>query len=115
MKDDFYFWVFVLWFSSILLWGWMLTVRTKWVRVWIGGFAIISNFFLGICMMSVFSSLCATYKNMDGIKTFYDFILNTLYLLLVFAPMFVMGFLLRKSGKIFDSLKKNQQNSQQTD
>lgn len=110
MKTDFYFWCFVLWFSSIFLWGWMLTVRIKWVRVWIGGFSIILNFFLGFCMMPIFFDLCATHKNMDGIKTLYDFIVNAMYLFLVYAPMFVMGSLLRKNGKYFDGLKSISQN-----
>ena len=115
MKDDFYFWWFVLWFSSILVWGWMLTVRTKWIRVWIGGFAIVFNFVIGLGMMSIFSKLSASYNSMsmDKPMTFYDFVINITMLLLAFAPMFVMGSLLRKNGKVFDILQKNQQSNQQ--
>ena len=111
MKDDFYFWCFILWFSSILIWGWMLTVRIKWVRTWVGGFSIVCNFFLGLCMSPVFFRLSETYRTMDGITTFPEFVINTTLLLFAFAPMFIMGVLLRKIGKVFNAL----QNSSQTD
>ncbi len=112
MKDDF-FWCFILWFSSILIWGWMLTVRIKWIRTWVGGFSIVCNFFLGLCMSSVFFRLSETYRNMDGITTFPEFVINTIFLLFIFAPMFIMGLLLRKAGKMFDILQNKSQNDLQ--
>lgn len=115
MKDDFYFWCFILWFSSILVWGWMLTVRIKWIRTWVGGFSIVCNFILGLCMTPVFAQLSGTYRTMDGITTFPEFVINITLLLLTFAPMFIMGVFLRKAGKMFDILQNESQNDLQNE
>ena len=115
MKDDFYFWIFVSWISSIFLWSFLLTTRKKRVRKWIGGLVIIFNFISGLCIMPVIFKLSATYSKMDGIKTFDDLIINTMYLLFVFAPMFFMGYLLRKSGKNLDNFSNNLQNNEENE
>ena len=62
-------------------------------------------------MSPVFFRLSETYRTMDGITTFPEFVINTTLLLFAFAPMFIMGVLLRKIGKVFNAL----QNSSQTD
>lgn len=109
MHDDLYFWWFVQWYSLIFIFCWLLTVRKKWVRRWIGGLVIVLNFFWGFCLMPIFFKLSSTYRHLDastdGIKTPYDFLITAMYLFFVFGPMFVMGSLLRKNGKIFDALQ----------
>jgi len=116
MKDDFYFWCFVTWFASILLWGWVLTFSNKYIRNWVGGILIIFEFIVGIMLIPIFSKLSATLSNMnDGIKSGYDFILSILNLGLVFAPMFFMAFLLRKSDKIWSKRQNYHEDASNAD
>lgn len=110
MKGDLVFWLFCLWFLSILIWGWMLTVRIKWIRTWIGGFSIVCSFLLGFCIFGFISSISETFRKNDSINTFYDFLITITGMFFVFGSMFFMGFLLQKSGKIHNVPQKDLQN-----
>lgn len=109
MKGDLVFWLFCLWFLSILIWGWMLTVRIKWIRTWIGGFSIVCSFLLGFCIFGFISSISETFRKNDSITTFYDFLITITGMFFVFGSMFFMGFLLQKSGKIHNVPEKDLQ------
>lgn len=98
MKNDLFFWCLFVWAFSVLLWGWLLTIQTKWIRDWFGGFAIVCNFFSGCLMCSILFHCSEPVAPPDTAFSFYEFMLDTAGWLFLFAPMFVMRFLLKKTG-----------------
>ena len=101
MNDDFYFWCFVLWLGAILGWGWMLTVKSKNVRNWLGGAVVIFSFIMSIILCPLLPMLSATYrsvKNSHSISMEQGF-MSIMFLIVLFAPMFIMGAALKRSGR----------------
>ena len=111
MKDDFYFWCFVLWFGSVLEWGWALTIKSKNLRKWIGNSAIIFNLLLGVILYPVLTSLSASLHNKDGETTFYMFIVNIIALSCLIPAEIFMAVLLKKSEKLLVDSQKSQQDN----
>ena len=100
MKDDFYFWCFVLWLGSILVWGWTLTLKSKKVRTWLGGAAVIFSFIMSIILYPLLSMLSATYRSISSSSSIgmEQGVMNIMFLIVLFAPMFIMGAALKRSG-----------------
>ena len=112
MKDDFYFWCFVLWLGSILEWGWTLTVESKTLRRWLGGTAIIFNLIMGIMLFPLLTRLSATLCQKDHGTTLYELIVNIVSLSCLIPADIFMAVMLKKIEKRQNNLQKSlQENS----
>ena len=101
MKNELVFWSLFLWGFSLLLWGWLLTVRIRWIQDWFGGFAIVCNFFAGYVMCILLFSQPETSDVRGATSQLYEFMLGVSQLLFLFVPILVMGLLLKKSRQLF--------------